>query len=206
MDPRVLYVDEGDVLTSAGVAAGIDCCLHLVRREAGAAIANAAARMMVVSPHRAGGQAQFIDLPVPADSQDAALSAAMGWAMEHLGRRIGVSDLAGRAHLSRRSFDRRFVRLTGSSPLQWLQAQRILLARHLLEATDLTIDQIARRAGFSGAVSLRPAFRDLVGVPPASYRRTFRETVGNGDREPAPGHEVPPEHTPHPSKARDRLH
>jgi transcriptional regulator GlxA family with amidase domain len=174
LDPRVLYIDDGDVLTSAGSAAGIDCCLHLIRREAGAEVANTVARMMVVPPHRTGGQAQFIDLPVPADSEDAALSAAMGWAVEHLDQRIGIDDLAGRAHLSRRSFDRRFVRLTGSTALQWLQAQRVLLARHLLETTDLSVDQIAARVGFSGGVSLRPVFRDLVGVSPRSYRQSFR--------------------------------
>lgn len=175
LDPRVLYVDDGDVLTSAGSAAGIDCCLHLVRREAGAAVANTVARMMVVSPHRTGGQAQFIDLPVPADSADGALSAAMGWAMEHLDRPIRVDELAERAHVSRRSFDRRFQRLTGSTPLRWLLAQRVLLARHLLETTDLTVDQVARHTGFSGGVSLRPPFREIVGVPPHVYRQNFRQ-------------------------------
>ena len=173
--PDALYVDEGRVLTSAGSAAGIDACLHLLRRDHGPATANAAARTLVVAPHRGGGQAQFVEHPVPATSRGDAVGEAMAYALDHLDdAALDIDRLAAHAHLSRRTFDRRFRQQTGGSPLQWLLHQRVLRAQHLLETTDLDVDAVARRSGFSDAVALRPHFRRLVGVPPQAYRATFR--------------------------------
>ena len=171
----VLYVDEGRILTSAGSAAGIDACLHLLRREHGAAAANAAARTLVVAPHRAGGQAQFVEHPVPATSDGDPVGEAMAHALDRLDdASLDINALAAHVHLSRRTFDRRFRQRTGLSPLQWLLQQRVLRAQQLLESTTLDIDAVARRCGFSDAVSLRPHFRRIVGVPPQAYRATFR--------------------------------
>lgn len=174
VDPRVLYVDDGDVVTSAGSAAAIDCCLHLVRRHAGVAAANAIARRMVVAAHRPGGQAQFVDLPVPQAGSGGELAETLAWAMEHLDEAIGVGDLARHAGLSERSLHRHFVALTGTTPLRWLVSQRMLAARHLLEESDLSVDAVARRVGYANAISLRPHFRSAVGVPPSAYRASFR--------------------------------
>lgn len=180
VDPAVLFVDHGDVLTSAGTAAGIDACLHLVRTRHGARAAAAIARRMVVAPQRAGGQAQFIEQVVQ-DGQDGQdLSAVLAYALEHLDEDLGVADLAARAHLSRRSFDRRFRAVTGTSPRQWLLHQRVLSAQRLLEETDLPVDRVAAAVGFGSGVSLRPHFRRIVGVSPQGYRASFRP------RDPAP--------------------
>jgi transcriptional regulator GlxA family with amidase domain len=173
VDPSVLYQDDGDVITSAGTAAGLDACLHVVRRRWGAAAASAIARRMVVPPHRAGGQAQYVDVPVPDPAGDE-LGDTMAYALEHLDQALDVEALAARAHLSRRTFDRRFRAAAGISPLQWLVHQRILRAQRLLEQTDLPVDAVARRVGFTAAVSLRPPFRRIVGVSPQDYRATFR--------------------------------
>jgi transcriptional regulator GlxA family with amidase domain len=173
VDPSVLYVDDDPVITSAGTAAGIDACLYLVRKEHGSHVANAIARRMVVPPHRDGGQAQYIDRPVPATPADP-LARVLGWMQHHLDQPVTVGQLAGRAHMSPRSFARRFVQETGTSPQRWLTSQRILLAQQLLEETDATIDVIAGRAGFGSATVLRHHFRQQRHTTPHAYRRAFR--------------------------------
>lgn len=179
VDPDVLFVDEGRILTSAGAGAAVDLCLHLVRLDYGARVANAVARRCVVPPWREGGQAQFIERPVP-EERDAGTAGARAWALAHLDRPIGIDDLAAQAAMSRRSFTRRFRDETGESPLHWLNRQRVEHARHLLEATDLTVDQIARRSGLGTGVSLRQHLRAVLGVSPSAYRRTFRENAATG--------------------------
>ncbi|WP_228973264.1 GlxA family transcriptional regulator [Streptomyces sp. DH12] len=172
VDEEVLFVDDGDVLTSAGGAAGVDLCLHLVRRDHGAAAANRAARMCVVPPWRDGGQAQYIDRPIP-DPTVAGTSATRAWALEHLGEPLSLAQLAEHARMSLRSFTRRFRDEVGMTPVQWLTAQRLELAKQLLETTDLPIDLVAHRAGFGSANSLRSHMRTSFGVSPAAYRRAF---------------------------------
>jgi transcriptional regulator GlxA family with amidase domain len=174
VDPDVLFVDEGRILTSAGAGAAVDLCLHLVRLDHGSAVANAVARRCVVPPWREGGQAQFIERPVP-EEQDRSTSGVRAWALANLDRPLSIDDLARRANMSRRSFTRRFRREVGQSPTRWLTLQRLAHARHLLEATDLTVDQIARRAGLGTAVSLRQHLRAALGVSPSAYRKTFRQ-------------------------------
>ncbi|RRS01907.1 GlxA family transcriptional regulator [Glycomyces terrestris] len=176
VDPDVLFVDEGRILTSAGAGAAVDLCLHLVRLDYGAAVANAVARRCVVPPWREGGQAQFIERPVP-EAGEAGTAGARDWALANLDRPLSVDDLARRANMSRRSFTRRFREETGQSPAQWLTRQRVEHARHLLESTDLTVDQVARRSGLGTGVSLRQHLRASVGVSPSAYRRTFRTAV-----------------------------
>ncbi|MET7398715.1 helix-turn-helix domain-containing protein [Dactylosporangium sp. NPDC005572] len=175
----VLYVDEGTVVTSAGSAAGLDACLHLLRRDHGPDAANTAARALVVAPQRAGGQAQFVERPVPARPGGAdPVAAAMRHALDHLDDpRLDVDALAAAVHLARRTFDRRFRSATGTSPLQWLLTQRVLRAQELLVSAALDVDAVARACGFTDGVALRPHFRRLVGVPPQSYRATFRGPV-----------------------------
>ncbi|MGW4030622.1 GlxA family transcriptional regulator [Streptomyces sp. NPDC004838] len=173
VNPDVLYIDDGDVLTSAGVAAGIDLCLHLVRRDHGAAVANAVARHSVVPPHRDGGQAQYIRRPVP-EGPSATTSAARDWALGRLHEPIQLRDMAERESMSVRTFTRRFREEVGASPGQWLTRQRVERARHLLESTDLSVDQVARDAGFGTAQSMRQHLQTALGVPPTVYRRTFR--------------------------------
>ncbi|MEV0082830.1 helix-turn-helix domain-containing protein [Saccharopolyspora sp. NPDC050642] len=179
LDPDVLYVDDGNVVTSAGTAAGIDACLHLVRRELGSAAAMKIARRMVVPPQRDGGQRQFIDLPVPECSGDS-LQPLLSWLQESLDDEHTIASLAGRAQMSQRTFARRFVAETGTTPNQWLATQRVLHARRLLEDTQLGIDQIARECGFSTAALLRHHFRRIVGVTPRDYRRTFSRSAEAG--------------------------
>ncbi|MDF3299451.1 helix-turn-helix domain-containing protein [Streptomyces tropicalis] len=180
VDASVLFVDEGDILTSAGTAAGIDACLHLVRRTFGAQTANAIARRMVVPPQRTGGQAQYIERPLPDSDTRNPLTAVLAYAMEHLADEdLDVNALASQAFMSRRSFDRRFRELTGSSPLQWLLAQRIMHVQHLLETTNLNVDAIARQGGFTSAVGLRPHFRRVVGVAPQAYRASFQRQAAS---------------------------
>jgi transcriptional regulator GlxA family with amidase domain len=174
VDPDVLYVADGPVLTSAGAAAGLDACLHLVRREHGATTANALARRMVVPAHREGGQAQFIEMPVPAVGADHQLSALIDWAREHLDEPLTVPALATRAVMSPRTFARRFAALTGTTPHRWLLDQRLRRAEELLESTDLTVDAVAARAGFGSADTLRHHFAIRRGVSPAAHRRAFR--------------------------------
>lgn len=177
VDPDVLYVDDGDLLTSAGVAAGIDLCLHLIRTDHGAAAANAAARRTVVAPHRSGGQAQFVERAVP-PSADGSLEATRAYALERLGEPLTVKRLAAHAHTSERTFARRFRQETGTTPLRWLHAQRIEQARALLEGSDLPVETVARRCGFGSAAILRQHFRRATATTPTAYRRTFAGSVG----------------------------
>jgi transcriptional regulator GlxA family with amidase domain len=184
VDPDVLFVDDGDVLTSAGVASGIDLCLHIVRRDYGSSVANEVARRSLVPPHRDGGQAQYIHRPVP-DPQLATTTAARSWALARLERPIRLRDMAERESMSVRTFTRRFREEVGISPGQWLVQQRIERARHLLEDTDLPVDRIAREAGFGTAGSLRQHLQATLGVAPTVYRRTFR-TGASADRTARP--------------------
>ncbi|MFE0704156.1 helix-turn-helix domain-containing protein [Streptomyces sp. NPDC058872] len=180
VDPDVLYVDGGGVLTSAGKAAAMDLCLHLVRLDHGSAIANAVARRLVVPPHRDGGQAQFVTAPVPA-REDHPLTELLPWAVERLDRPLTVEDLARRAGMSPRNLGRHFRTATGTTPLQWLLTQRIRRAQELLEATGDGIDAIAEATGMGTAATLRRHFNRTVGVPPDTYRRTFRSrATGSG--------------------------
>ena len=172
VNPDVLYVDEGLVITSAGTAAGIDACLHIVRKEQGTRVANGIARRMVVPPHRDGGQAQYVEQPVAVPSWDT-LGEVIGWMQRHLSEPVTIRQLAERAHMSERTFARRFVQETGTTPLRWLTGQRILLAQELLEETDASIDLIADRAGFGNAATLRHHFRSWRGTTPQAYRRAF---------------------------------
>ncbi|MFD0338467.1 GlxA family transcriptional regulator [Streptomyces sp. NPDC127117] len=178
VDPDVLFIDDGEVLTSAGVAAGIDLCLHIVRRDHGSAVANDVARRTVVPPHRDGGQAQYIQRPVP-DTQFATTTTARTWALGRLERPILLRDMAQQESMSVRTFTRRFREEVGVSPVQWLTRQRVERARQLLESTDLSIDQVARDAGFGTPTSLRQHLQAALGVSPTVYRRTFR-AAGRG--------------------------
>jgi transcriptional regulator GlxA family with amidase domain len=173
VDPDVLYVDDGDVLTSAGVAAGIDLCLHIVRSDHGAEVANAVARRIVVAPHRDGGQAQFAQRPVPA-AAETGLAATRAWMLERLHEPLTVARMARHAGYADRSFARIFRAETGMSPLQWLIGQRVLEARRLLEATALPVEDVAARSGFGSAASLRQHLRRHAATTPTAYRRTFR--------------------------------
>jgi AraC family transcriptional regulator, transcriptional activator FtrA len=173
VDPDVLYVDDGSVLTSAGKAAALDLCLHLVRLDHGSSIANAVARRLVVPPHRAGGQAQFVTTPVPAQD-DHPLAALLPWVTERLDQPLTVEDLARQARMSSRNLGRHFRAATGTTPLQWLLTQRIRRAQELLETTDDSVDAIAEGTGMGTATTLRRHFNRTVGVPPDTYRRTFR--------------------------------
>ncbi len=173
VDPSVLYVDADPVITSAGTAAGIDACLYLVRKEHGSKVANAIARRMVVPPHRDGGQAQYIDRPLPTAPADS-LAGVIGWMEGHLDQPVTVGQLAARAHMSPRSFARRFVQETGTTPHRWLTGQRILLAQQLLEETGETVDAVAEQAGFGNATVLRHHFRTWKHTTPHAYRRAFR--------------------------------
>jgi transcriptional regulator GlxA family with amidase domain len=171
--PDVLYVEDGGILTSAGAAAGIDLCLHMVRADFGSEVANAVARRLVVPPHRDGGQAQFIDAPMPRNEADG-LAPLLDWALGRLGEPLTLEDLARQAHVSTRTLVRRFQAALGTTPLQWLLMQRVRRARHLLEATDEPVERVASLAGFGTAANLRQHFTRAVGVAPMSYRRTFR--------------------------------
>jgi len=174
LDPDVLYVDHGDVLTSAGTAASLDCCLHLLRQRCGAEVANRVARRLVVAPHREGGQAQFIEQPLPAAQRDDKLQALLGWVVQHLDQPHSVDSLAGRVAMSRRTFTRRFRQTTGTTLLQWLLNQRLARARRLLETTDRAVEWVALEAGFGSAVSLRQHFAASLGTSPTRYRAQFQ--------------------------------
>ncbi|KPC60169.1 helix-turn-helix domain-containing protein [Streptomyces chattanoogensis] len=179
VDPDVLYVDSGSVLTSAGKAAAMDLCLHLVRLDHGSSTSNAIARRLVVPPHRAGGQAQFVTTPVPARDNHP-LAELLPWAIERLDHPLTVEDLARQARMSSRNLGRHFRSVTGTTPLQWLLTQRIRHAQELLEATDDSVDAIAAATGMGTATTLRRHFNRTVGVPPDTYRRTFRSRARPG--------------------------
>ncbi|WP_449479127.1 helix-turn-helix domain-containing protein [Streptomyces abikoensis] len=172
VDDSVLYVDDGDVLTSAGVTAGLDLCLHLVRRDLGAHVANQLARRLVVPAHRPGGQAQYVDLSVPAADDDS-LAPVLQWAREHLDHPLSVDDLAARAGMSSRTFFRRLQAATGTTPLQWLLVQRLARAQSLLESTALPVERVSELSGLGTAANLRRHFTLHFGVTPTDYRRSF---------------------------------
>ena len=176
LQPEVLYVDDGNVLTSAGTAAGIDCCLHLLRVRYGAETANRAARRMVVAPHRQGGQAQYIQQPMPATAERDRLAPLLEWLGKHLDVPHELDHLARRALMSRRTFTRRFRESTGTTVGQWIQSQRLALAQRLLETTDHPVERVATSAGFGSAVSLRKHFTSAFKVSPTVYRRQFSRT------------------------------
>jgi transcriptional regulator GlxA family with amidase domain len=173
VEPDVLYVDEDPVITSAGTAAGIDACLHLVRKEQGPEVANKIARRMVVPPHRDGGQAQYIKRPLPKGPCDT-VGEVLVWMEEHLDQEVTVEQLAARAHMAPRTFARRFQQETGTTPYRWILRQRVLRAQELLEGTDETMDAIAWRTGFGTAAAMRYQFVRALGTTPNAYRRAFR--------------------------------
>ncbi|MFC8426872.1 helix-turn-helix domain-containing protein [Streptomyces sp. NPDC057236] len=185
VDPDVLYVDNGSVLTSAGKAAAMDLCLHLIRLDRGSATANKVARRLVVPPHRDGGQAQFITAPVPAPGHHP-LADLLPWVLERLDQPLTVEDLARRARMSSRHLGRHFRATTGTTPLQWLLTQRIRRAQELLETTDDSVDAVAAATGMGTATTLRRHFNRAVGLPPHAYRRTFRTRGRSGPEEPGP--------------------
>ncbi|RYE91888.1 MAG: helix-turn-helix domain-containing protein, partial [Myxococcales bacterium] len=172
--PDVLYVDAGRVLTSAGSAAGIDCCLHLVRRQWGAEVASRVARHLVVAPHRQGGQAQFIELPLAAPAGEHRLGELLDWVRANLSQPLDVDALAARVAMSRRTFTRQFRRLTGTSVTPWLLEQRLQLAQRLLEASDQPVERVAEAAGFGSGASLRQHFAAAFATTPSAWRRQFR--------------------------------
>jgi transcriptional regulator GlxA family with amidase domain len=175
VDASVLYVDEGAVMTSAGLSAGIDLCLHVIRKDFGAAVGERVARHMVAAPHRDGGQAQFIERPGPPETgATSLLEETRRWAADRLDRPLDVAAMAGHAGVSPRTFARRFREETGATPLQWLLSQRVQEARRLLEETDLPIEAVAWRSGFGTAASLREHFRRATATTPTAYRRSFR--------------------------------
>lgn len=179
VDPSVLYTDDGDVLTSAGTSAGLDLCLHVVRKDLGSEIANLLARRLVIPAHRPGGQAQYLEGPVPAH-EDQALAPLLQWAEAHLDQPLTLSDLAARCHVTPRTLIRRFRAATGVAPHRWLLTQRVRRARWLLESTDEPVDAVAARCGLGTDANLRHHFTRLVGVAPMEYRRTFRSRNGAG--------------------------
>lgn len=174
VNPEVLYVDDGDVLTSAGVVAGIDCCLHLLRKWCGAEVASRVARRLVVPPHRQGGQAQYVELSMPVRGDGECLSEVLDWARLRLDQPLDVDTLAEQAGMSRRTFTRRFRAVTGTTVSSWLRHERLAIAQRLLESTDQSIERIAARAGFGSSVSLRKQFREVLHTSPQAFRRNFR--------------------------------
>jgi transcriptional regulator GlxA family with amidase domain len=172
VDRNVLFVDDGNLITSAGTAAGIDACLHLVRRELGSEVTNKIARRMVVPPQRDGGQRQYIDQPIPMRCSEG-FAPHLDWVLSNLDKPLTVAMLARRVNMSARTFARRFVEETGRTPMQWVTDQRVLYARRLLEETDLDIDRVADSSGFGTATLLRHHFRRVIGVTPSDYRRRF---------------------------------
>lgn len=190
LDTSVLYIDHGDVLTSAGTASGLDACLHLVRTRLGATAANRVARSLVVAPHRLGGQAQYIERPLPASTRRDPVADVQAWALARLDAPLAVADLAAAAHMSRRTFIRAFVASTGTTPAAWVRSRRLDRARQLLETTDRPVDQVAGDCGFGTPVTLRQAFTATYGTSPSAYRRQF--TTAGVTAPPAAGSPRPP--------------
>ncbi|MGP3974032.1 helix-turn-helix domain-containing protein [Streptomyces sp. 8N114] len=177
VNPDVLYVDGDDILTGAGNAAGLDLCLHLVRKDHGARIANSVARRLVVPPHREGGQAQFVEAAVSEPTADDGVARAMAWALDHLAEPITVADMSRQAHLAPRTFIRHFNRQTGTSPLRWVITQRITASLPLLEHSAMPIEEIGAAVGFDSPVTFRHHFARAMKTSPSAYRRTFRTTA-----------------------------
>ena len=175
--PDVLYVDDGNIITSAGTVAAIDCCLHLVRQRHGAEVSNRIARLLVTPPHRSGGQVQYIERPIPQLPTGDRLVNVLEWARQHLSENLSLDLLAEVANMSRRTFTRRFKETTGTTVTQWLNSERVVRAQALLESTDLSIEQIAYDAGFGTPLSFRQQFNHQLGMPPSEYRRTFSQKI-----------------------------
>ncbi|MEU4560292.1 transcriptional regulator FtrA [Actinoplanes sp. NPDC023936] len=173
VDADVLYIDDGPVLTSAGSAAGLDLCLHVIRLDHGPTVANMVARRLVVQPHRDGGQAQFVEAPVPADPEDDRVARSMEWAMTNLTAPITVDVLARRAHMSPRTYLRHFARATGTTPIRWLITQRVHASLPLLESGSAPIEEVAATVGFDTAVTFRHHFTQAMRTSPSAYRRAF---------------------------------
>ncbi|MCF6753390.1 helix-turn-helix domain-containing protein [Pseudomonas stutzeri] len=171
--PDVLYVEDDKVITSAGTVAAIDCCLHLLRQHHGADVANRIARMLVTPPHRQGGQAQYIEQPVPQLPSESRIPEVLAWARQHLEEALSLDALAEVAHMSRRTFTRRFREATGTTFIRWLNAERVARAQQLLETTVMPIECVASQVGFGTALSLRQQFAAQLGTTPSGYRRTF---------------------------------
>jgi AraC family transcriptional regulator, transcriptional activator FtrA len=178
VEANVLYTDEGQILTSAGSAAGLDLCLHMVQRDHGTRVANGLARRIVVAPHREGGQAQFIEQPVSPDG-DASLGPLIDWARKNLQKPLTVETLAAKANMSPRTFARKFRDTTGTTPMQWLSAERVRFAQDLLENTDQSIDHVASLSGLGSAQVLRTHFTRINQVTPHEFRRTFRANANS---------------------------
>lgn len=176
VEPDRLWVDLDDVVTSAGTAAALDCCVHLVRRDHGADVANRLARRLVIAPHRSGGQSQYVEHPVKAADTPDDLGRALDWARRHLDQPITIDELAARSHLSRRSFTRHFRAATGTSPHQWLLHERLTVAQALLETTRISIELVAERSGIGSAANLRQHYQRRFGTSPQSYRTAFTRT------------------------------
>ena len=179
VDPGVLYVDDGDILTGAGSAASIDLCLHIVRQDYGSEVATRLARQLVVPPQRDGGQAQYIEQPLPTLDTSDLFADTIAWVQEHLYEQVTVDDLASRSAMSPRTFARRFSAATGTTPYQWIVRQRLQLAQRLLEMGDLSIESVAERSGFCTAANLRKHFTRLVHTSPQAYRHAFRDRSTN---------------------------
>jgi transcriptional regulator GlxA family with amidase domain len=177
VDQEVLYVDEVDVLTSAGVAAGLDCCLHVLRQIVGAEAANRIARRLLIAPHRQGGQAQFIERPLPVSTSDGRFAQVLQWVSQHLEQTHSIDALAERAAMSRRNFTRHFRQATGTSFKQWLLNQRMAHAQRMLETSDASIEVVAQKAGFGTALSLRQHFRAALRTSPSIYRKQFQANL-----------------------------
>lgn len=185
LDPSVLYVDEGRLVTSAGTAASLDCCLYLLRRWCGSEIANRVARRIVMAPHRRGGQAQFIELPVAPSGRETRMQDLLDWLQDHLGESHSLDSLARRVAMSRRNFTRQFQKATGSSVVQWITHQRLAAAGRLLESTDRSVEQVAADTGFGSAVSLRQHFAIRHGLSPVAWRRQYRAAAAQEGLPPA---------------------
>jgi len=175
IDPNVLYVNDGNLMTSAGTAAGLDCCLELVRQKYGGEATNHIARRLVIPPHRQGGQAQYIDQPMPVSASDSRLSGLIDWVRANLQMQHSLDSLAERALMTRRTFTRHFNQLTGTTVVQWLLIERLALSQRLLEGTDMPIELISEMAGFGSPTSFRSHFKTAFGIPPTTWRRTYQD-------------------------------